>query len=187
MPDYDLCTECISSPSKRGGHSLSHGFFPIDNPGDRSEYDAARTRLRTLPNIASLGLPTAPAPSANPEPIHEGVLCDVCDRTVVGTRFKCLDCADFDICQTCADSGAKEAHDPFHSFFEIEQPGGTYVHTIFSGSGERAPLRSVTSAPRSPFRRRRPSSLAQPVLHNATCNLCDSRIRGHRFVRHFSS
>ena len=83
-------------------HSLSHGFFPIDVPGDKTEYNAARTRLTTLPHIASLGLPTGPTSAVNPQAVHEGILCDACDRTVVGTRFKCLDCPDFDICQSCA-------------------------------------------------------------------------------------
>lgn len=170
---------------------MSHGFFPIDVPGDKTEYDVARTRLTTLPHIASLGLPTGPAPTANTHVIHDGILCDSCDCTVVGTRFKCLECPDFDICQRCAESGAKEDHNPFHEFFEITQPGDTYIHTIFSGSGERVPppprASTVNSggAQTATLRRPSPPAPTEIVLHNATCNMCDSRIHGDRFVRPF--
>lgn len=35
------------------------------------------------------------------EKFHKGVLCDICDNHVIGDRYKCLQCNDFDICQRC--------------------------------------------------------------------------------------
>lgn len=86
--------------------------------------------------------------------------------------------------------GSAERHNPFHEFFEIEEPGRVYVHNIYSGDGERntgsSTHRSSTyvhdsaSRPRSPLpSRARPH--AESVVHNATCDLCDSRIRGDRY------
>jgi hypothetical protein len=33
--------------------------------------------------------------------VHQGVLCDLCNQTIVGIRFKCVTCNDFDLCEKC--------------------------------------------------------------------------------------
>jgi hypothetical protein len=140
----------------------------------------------TMPPVASdeTPLPSAPVPVAEPigietyrasndRIIHHGVVCDACHSTIEGVRHKCLDCLDYDLCTSCVTDGWAERHNPFHEFFEIVQPGRVVVHNVFSGNGERDPLRhSEVPAPQS----------SQPVVHNATCNLCDSRICGDRYV-----
>eukprot|EP01122_Echinamoeba_exundans_P016242 TRINITY_DN816_c1_g2_i1.p1 TRINITY_DN816_c1_g2~~TRINITY_DN816_c1_g2_i1.p1 ORF type:complete len:330 (-),score=88.33 TRINITY_DN816_c1_g2_i1:115-1104(-) len=48
--------------------------------------------------------------------VHRNVICDGCNaHPIVGKRFKCLDCPDFDLCETCFD---KKLHS-HHSFLEI--------------------------------------------------------------------
>ncbi|TFY77224.1 hypothetical protein EWM64_g6792, partial [Hericium alpestre] len=38
----------------------------------------------------------------NPEElIHLGIICDMCDKTIVGMRHKCTECADYDLCDPC--------------------------------------------------------------------------------------
>nr|XP_040235302.2 protein ref(2)P [Anopheles coluzzii] len=34
-------------------------------------------------------------------PLHPHVVCDVCDGDIIGHRYKCLTCHDFDICMNC--------------------------------------------------------------------------------------
>lgn len=42
---------------------------------------------------------------------HDGIKCDICDTTpIVGTRFKCQQCPDFDLCQSCFDSNHHNVH-----------------------------------------------------------------------------
>ena len=40
--------------------------------------------------------------------IHHGFKCDACDmQPIIGLRYKCLECPDFDLCNGCH---KKEAH-----------------------------------------------------------------------------
>merc|ERR1712107_421891 len=42
--------------------------------------------------------------------VHWGVVCDGCDGPVVGPRYKCLVCPDYDLCATCEDRGLHAHH-----------------------------------------------------------------------------
>lgn len=49
--------------------------------------------------------------------MHEGVTCDGCGtRPIVGVRYKCGVCEDFDLCAHCE---AAVAHDETHAFLKI--------------------------------------------------------------------
>ncbi|KAJ3257665.1 hypothetical protein HDU77_002638 [Chytriomyces hyalinus] len=52
------------------------------------------------------------------EQMHRHVSCDCCGRSsIVGARYKCMDCPDFDLCQGCMQTpGIKESHTPGHWF-----------------------------------------------------------------------
>ncbi|THH18617.1 hypothetical protein EW146_g2382 [Bondarzewia mesenterica] len=135
--------------------------------------------------------------SAKPLAVHPNIVCDVCNQTVVGTRNKCLDCPDYDLCPACyadfCDTASSHPHPSHHQFFAIAEPGGTWIHTIFSGTGlkvpssvmpPRAPVRAAT-VPNPPSVAASPTGPAQrmqnPVRHNAICDLCDSNISGMRY------
>lgn len=137
-----------------------------------------------------------PTPDAR---VHRGIVCDSCEKTVVGSRHKCLDCPDFDLCSTCMTNRLTSiAHNPFHEFLEIHEPGKVIVHTVYSANGERedrGPERSPSgdaqqdttrvAAEASPTRATPAnvvSSPSSPAVHAATCDLCDSRIIGARHV-----
>lgn len=88
--------------------------------------------------------------------------------------------------------GSAEQHDPFREFFEIEEPGRVFVHSVLSGNGERdtaevPPVCSTrmhdnSAAPQvSSTPRPAPTVPAEPITHNATWDLCDSRVRGDRY------
>merc|ERR1712165_692947 len=42
--------------------------------------------------------------------VHWGVVCDGCDGPVVGPRYKCLVCPDYDLCATCEARGLHVHH-----------------------------------------------------------------------------
>ncbi|KAJ7786588.1 hypothetical protein B0H16DRAFT_1490973 [Mycena metata] len=150
---------------------------PQITPFIPDNFPRAPAPLPPLPVPSVAQVPEAPAPPAPPV-IHRGVVCDGCDNVVEGIRHKCLDCLDYDLCTVCIESGSAERHNPFHEFLEIKEPGRVIVHTVYSGDGERdAQFDSSTRAP-GPA----PAPHADsPAVHYATCNLCDSRIRGDRY------
>ncbi|KAK6015107.1 zinc finger, ZZ type [Ostertagia ostertagi] len=55
--------------------------------------------------------------------LHKDVLCDVCDAVVIGTRYRCLLCVDYDLCERCEKTGV-HAH---HGMIRIVDPLRTFV------------------------------------------------------------
>lgn len=61
-------------------------------------------------------------------PTHEGITCDGCEMSpIVGSRFKCTVCRDFDLCETCEASN-KHARD--HEMIKLYVPSRTFSFGI---------------------------------------------------------
>jgi len=71
---------------------------------------------------------TVPPSTSNPkeeeDQVHSGVVCDGCGGSVVGIRYKCNFCPDYDLCQACEAKGC--VHDPSHVFLKIAKPIHSY-------------------------------------------------------------
>merc|ERR1712060_129151 len=54
-------------------------------------------------------------------PVHRNVTCDICGQEgIVGTRYKCTVCPDYDLCETC-----EPQHDRSHPMIKINEPLST--------------------------------------------------------------
>ena len=66
------------------------------------------------------------AKNQNEEKEEHNAFCDRCKQTIVGIRWKCLDCNEFDFCNSCyLASNEKEqffSHLPTHAFAKINNP-----------------------------------------------------------------
>jgi len=57
------------------------------------------------------------------EVVHRGVVCDGCEVSPIkGTRYRCNECPDFDLCEPCH---TKKSHDSKHTFTQIAKPIGS--------------------------------------------------------------
>jgi len=60
-----------------------------------------------------------PAQEDKSKVVHSSVTCDGCNKgPVVGVRYKCSECADFDLCEDCE---AKDVHN-HHVFLKLKNP-----------------------------------------------------------------
>lgn len=68
--------------------------------------------------------------------VHPNVICDGCEGPVVGARFKCAVCPDYDLCSTCEGKGVHKEHNmimfpsPFHQLEVSIIKKGRYTKII---------------------------------------------------------
>jgi len=72
-----------------------------------------------------------------PPLLHPGVLCDGCDGAVVGYRYKCLICPDYDLCAVCEMDGKHPHHVMIRIVRQEQQPGGHQEVGQEDGQGKK--------------------------------------------------
>lgn len=103
--DYDLCRGCHSNAALV---HPAHTFTTIDKPMMAMRFPAAGRCARTTNDSG--------------EALHLGVECDACGAApIAGKRFKCNDCADYDLCEKCHVHAAV-VHFTGHTFTTIDKP-----------------------------------------------------------------
>ncbi|KAF8336445.1 uncharacterized protein EI90DRAFT_3152608 [Cantharellus anzutake] len=167
--DYDLCNECFP------GNSLlhfngTHRFLHLDEPKRivvTRVYDDDPSPVNEEGQSATL-----------PEDSHvqHNARCDFCGRIILGFRHKCLDCEDFDLCNSCK-TNAREAHDMSHTFVKFNTPGEVVVYRRPEPAATTVPPLSAPPVPPAPSDQPQDPT----VVHNAMCDLCDSRVVGDRY------
>ncbi|KAF1813751.1 hypothetical protein P152DRAFT_472572 [Eremomyces bilateralis CBS 781.70] len=93
--DFDLCFQCLRGG--KHGHHPAHAF----------EGATSNTYMQISDKILCRNA-------------THSAICDGCDLYIHGVRHKCLNCPDWDYCDTCIKS-AKEIH-PGHRFVPIYDP-----------------------------------------------------------------
>ncbi|KAK4689500.1 hypothetical protein P7C73_g583, partial [Tremellales sp. Uapishka_1] len=129
-PDYDLCGSCLPLLHTSDLHPASHTFTAMlhGGLGDRIKL-------------------------SDGESVKHPASCDLCSRSIIGVRWKCLNCPDWDCCSSCSAS-ITEKH-PGHSFVRLHK-AADYV------SNSDDPAKNV----------RHP---------HVVCDGCEGQIRGTRF------
>jgi len=115
-PDFDFCSTCFKE--KVNTHFQDHKFEEI------SALQAFKQAMSNQENIEAF---FAPGKSTDPvEKTTHRAFCDRCNQGIVGIRWKCLDCEDFDFCNSCyvAANGVEtiNSHLKTHVFGKIENP-----------------------------------------------------------------
>ncbi|KAB5554525.1 hypothetical protein GE09DRAFT_1121305 [Coniochaeta sp. 2T2.1] len=93
--DFDLCKICFTED--KHGHHPKHSFSPAVKAAVPEGHIARRL-----------------APGRN---VVHAAICDGCDKNIYGVRHKCLDCPDWDYCNSCiVDAGFVH---PDHRFVPV--------------------------------------------------------------------
>lgn len=89
----------------------------------------------TFPSVTTAT--TSTSTSNEEKKVHDNVVCDGCDGSVVGIRYKCSVCPDYDLCETCEVKGG--IHDASHPLLKITVPIQTRGWSHPSRGGRSCP------------------------------------------------
>ncbi|KAM8973563.1 sequestosome-1 [Pelodytes ibericus] len=70
---------------------------------------------------------------STPNLVHPNVTCDGCDGPVVGNRYKCLICPNYDLCSTCEGKGIHKDHNMIMFAAPMVFPRGRWFHKKHHG------------------------------------------------------
>ncbi|KAG9033675.1 hypothetical protein FRB95_014464 [Tulasnella sp. JGI-2019a] len=121
-PDHDHGSEASGEESTKEEAAAEEGEKEVDAPAEDAE------AADPTEKVVEQGEPTAgtePAAPAAEEVVveeeekatHENVACDGCRGPTIGTRYKCADCRDYDLCSDCYQKGV---HNPQHTFLPLK-------------------------------------------------------------------
>merc|ERR1711959_457855 len=98
------------------------------------QYDMCMTCARNGGKKIEKPKPKAPVAPPSTTDRHFGVVCDNCRGPVIGARFKCLECADFDLCAKCeaGDGIDKNTAAHMNSFVKIRAAKGSQLASCLS-------------------------------------------------------
>jgi len=100
-------------------------------------------------------------PTKQSEVVHWNVFCDGCEASpLIGIRYKCTTCPNYDLCEKC-NIKKEELHNSNHSFIAMDK----FTHP---------------RCQRYCGNRSRPMNQSE-VIHPATCDGCNNRIKGIRY------
>eukprot|EP00731_Ephydatia_muelleri_P019955 Em0012g780a len=53
--------------------------------------------------------------------VHYAVTCNCCEQAIYGVRYKCGNCVNYDLCESC-EARSQEVHCPSHVFLKVKTP-----------------------------------------------------------------
>ncbi|KAI9222163.1 hypothetical protein BC828DRAFT_338867, partial [Blastocladiella britannica] len=111
--DYDLCEKCNDKLPAAKFHPLDHMFLVLRDP-------VQSALLESVSLTASGPLPRSRSATTGPK-THAAVACDGCPvNPIVGRRYKCAMCPNFDFCEACmGNKDTMDKHDDGHIFVQI--------------------------------------------------------------------
>lgn len=136
--DYDLCGSCLAYLHTSDLHPVTHTFRAMLHRGLEERIKFGGTE------------PTRATHQASRHP----ATCDLCSENIVGVRWKCLNCPDWDCCSSCARS-VSLTH-PGHSFVKLHKPTDYVGNAVWDAK----------------------SNVHHPFV---VCDGCNTSIRGPRY------
>ncbi|KAF7649035.1 hypothetical protein LDENG_00148360 [Lucifuga dentata] len=109
--DEDMVAISSDDDLMMGLSSMKDAIFRlyIKEKGNRGNVPLKAVPAHAPPQHAPPPYHASQAPPMAPV-LHPNVTCDGCDGSVVGTRFKCMVCPDYDLCSQCQARGFHTEH-----------------------------------------------------------------------------
>ena len=111
--NFDYCEKCFQENCKKHNHpfiKFYHQYMPLESIKvviNEDDYPENKEKPEETKN-------------ENSKPVHFDIICDGCNKgPIVGCRYKCAICKDFDYCEEC-EKKLSETHQ--HPFIKIYNP-----------------------------------------------------------------
>lgn len=95
-----------------------------DQEGGSSWQYPSGTRQRNGQNIVQLLFRVSEDATRRNAYIHRGCMCNSCGDLIRGIRYRCSNCIDYDLCETCE---ALDRHIKTHIFYKVRVPTTAYA------------------------------------------------------------
>ena len=112
--NFDYCEKCFQENCEKHNHpfiKFYHQYMQLEsikviiNEDDYKQPENKEKQNKTK--------------NENQKPIHFGVICDGCKKKpIVGCRYKCAVCPDFDYCEECEEKFSKTHQHPFIKIYK---------------------------------------------------------------------
>ncbi|ANB13454.1 hypothetical protein AWJ20_1745 [Sugiyamaella lignohabitans] len=113
-PDFDLCSKCNE---QRSTSHPSHTFLEISVSYSNRADSWSKSTSKPTAGPSSDTLICIEMLSGNE---YHSAVCDICENSIRGERYKCMDCPDFDFCNNCFPH--RSVNHPAHRFVRIRNP-----------------------------------------------------------------
>ena len=125
-PNFDFCEKCLESNKETHQHEFDLIPMKRTNALLRKLHKLEKLeRCNTMRNIENkedkeeLRLNTDNNNNAAEKLIHFGIACDGCNKfPIVGCRYKCSVCDDFDFCEECEKKLGEKHNHPLLKIYE---------------------------------------------------------------------
>ena len=117
--NFDYCEKCMKEHASEHDHPFIKIYHPkmklasikIVIGEECPTYDNSNSKKVKLPKQEEEEKKT---PETEEKPIHKGITCDGCGISpIVGCRYKCAVCQNFDFCEVCEEKHSEEHQHPF--------------------------------------------------------------------------
>ncbi|XP_016412295.1 sequestosome-1-like isoform X2 [Sinocyclocheilus rhinocerous] len=144
------------------------------------------------PPMGPPGAPHMGPPYHYPPLLHSGVTCDGCEGPVVGTRFKCTVCPDYDLCSSCQGKGLHKEHPllplfhPMANMFEWFPRGKLWRkmrHCMWANTQAQAQAQAQNQAQPGPSGVQQNQDASENMKENASTGATDSSLANMEYLK----
>jgi Ca2+-binding EF-hand superfamily protein len=127
-PSTDSPANDEEAENAEDGHiaALADGATVVEDTGfdGEQEWDRPEESVRNGHNIVQLLFRVSEDATRRNAYIHRGCACNSCGAVPIrGIRYRCSNCADYDLCEGCESQGL---HIKTHIFYKIKVPGPSF-------------------------------------------------------------